>query len=52
MKSDLFDGRLKKIVIKMVDVSYGGENGFAQAIEPSQDATQREIAGETHFQIF
>jgi peptide chain release factor subunit 1 len=38
MKSDLFDARLKKIVIKMVDVSYGGENGFAQAIELSQDA--------------
>ena len=31
-RSDLFDPRLKKIVIKMVDVSYGGENGFNQAI--------------------
>merc|ERR1712012_683137 len=28
MRSDLFDMRLSKIVIKMVDVSYGGENGF------------------------
>jgi peptide chain release factor subunit 1 len=38
LKSDLFDQRLKKIVVKMVDVSYGGENGFAQAIELSSDA--------------
>ena len=29
-QSDLFDPRLAKIVIKMVDVSYGGENGFNQ----------------------
>ena len=36
-KSDLFDQRLKKIVLKLVDVSYGGENGFAQAIELSTD---------------
>lgn len=38
MRSDLFDPRLQKIVIKMVDVSYGGENGFNQAIELSADA--------------
>lgn len=31
--SDLFDPRLLKVVIKTVDVSYGGENGFNQAIE-------------------
>ncbi len=37
MRSDLFDPRLQKIVIKMVDVSYGGENGFNQAIEYSAD---------------
>jgi peptide chain release factor subunit 1 len=37
MRSDLFDPRLAKIVIKMVDISYGGENGFAQAIEYSAD---------------
>ena len=37
MRSDLFDGRLSKIVVKMVDVSYGGENGFNQAIELSAD---------------
>jgi peptide chain release factor subunit 1 len=37
-QSDLFDGRLQSKVIKIVDVSYGGENGFNQAIE---------LAGET-----
>jgi peptide chain release factor subunit 1 len=37
MRSDLFDQRLSKIVLKMVDVSYGGENGFNQAIELSAD---------------
>jgi len=37
MRSDLFDMRLSKIVIKMVDVSYGGEHGFQQAIEYSAD---------------
>jgi len=36
--SDLFDGRLKEIVIKTVDVSYGGENGFNQAIELASEA--------------
>ena len=30
--SDLLDNRLKDKVIKTVDVSYGGENGFNQAI--------------------
>jgi peptide chain release factor subunit 1 len=34
----LFDQRLAKIVVKMVDVSYGGEQGFNQAIEMSADA--------------
>lgn len=37
-RSDLFDPRLLKIVIKLVDVSYGGDNGFNQAIELSQEA--------------
>ena len=32
-QSDLFDRRLQSKVIKVVDVSYGGENGFNQAIE-------------------
>lgn len=37
-QSDMFDQRLQSKVIKVVDVSYGGENGFNQAIE---------LAGET-----
>ncbi|GAW02499.1 peptide chain release factor eRF aRF subunit 1 [Lentinula edodes] len=32
-QSDMFDPRLGAKVIKVVDVSYGGENGFNQAIE-------------------
>jgi peptide chain release factor subunit 1 len=32
-QSDIFDQRLLVKVIKTVDVSYGGENGFNQAIE-------------------
>lgn len=32
-QSDLFDQRLKPIVIAILDVSYGGENGFNQAID-------------------
>lgn len=36
-QSDLFDGRLQSKVIKVVDVSYGGENGFNQAIELSSE---------------
>lgn len=35
--SDLFDPRLQTKVIKVVDVSYGGENGFNQAIELSSE---------------
>lgn len=31
--SDMFDPRLEVKVLKTVDVSYGGENGFSQAIE-------------------
>eukprot|EP01102_Stenamoeba_stenopodia_P020909 TRINITY_DN82_c0_g1_i1.p1 TRINITY_DN82_c0_g1~~TRINITY_DN82_c0_g1_i1.p1 ORF type:complete len:433 (-),score=123.53 TRINITY_DN82_c0_g1_i1:381-1679(-) len=31
--SDMFDPRLKEKILKIVDVSYGGENGFNQAIE-------------------
>ncbi|GAX21072.1 peptide chain release factor subunit 1 [Fistulifera solaris] len=38
MRSDLFDPRLVKIVVKLVDVSYGGEQGFNQAIELAADA--------------
>jgi len=36
--SELFDQRLKAIVLKIVDVSYGGENGFNQAIELSAES--------------
>lgn len=36
-KSDLLDQRLQSIVVKVVDVAYGGESGFNQAIEFSQD---------------
>lgn len=31
--SGLFDPRLQKVVLQTVDVSYGGEQGFNQAIE-------------------
>ena len=37
-KSDLFDQRLAPIVIKVLNISYGGDMGFNQAIELSQDA--------------
>ncbi|CDR93678.1 peptide chain release factor subunit 1, putative [Babesia bigemina] len=37
MGSDMFDPRLSAKVIKIVDVSYGGENGFQQAIELSAE---------------
>jgi len=33
--SDMFDARLKPKILKIVDVSYGGENGFNQAVELS-----------------
>ncbi|KAJ2777346.1 translation termination factor eRF1 [Coemansia javaensis] len=36
-KSDLFDPRLAAKVVATVDVSYGGENGFNQAINLSQE---------------
>lgn len=35
--SDLFDARLTPIIMKIVDVAYGGENGFNQAVELSAD---------------
>ena len=37
-ESDMFDARLKAILVKIVDVSYGGENGFNQAIELSGES--------------
>jgi len=36
--SDMFDQRLQAIIVKVVDVAYGGESGFNQAIELSQEA--------------
>lgn len=36
-QSDLLDNRLQAKIIKVVDVSYGGENGFNQAIELSAE---------------
>jgi len=36
-QSDMFDQRLQAKIIKTVDVSYGGENGFNQAIELSAE---------------
>jgi len=38
--SDLLDPRLKEKVLKIVDVSYGGDNGFNQAIELSAEVLQ------------
>jgi len=37
-QSDMFDQRLQAKIVKVVDISYGGENGFNQAIELSADA--------------
>lgn len=36
-QSDMFDPRLQTKVLKIVDVSYGGDNGFNQAIELASD---------------
>ena len=36
-KSELFDPRLAEKVVQIVDISYGGENGFNQAIELSAE---------------
>jgi len=36
-KSDLFDKRLKPILLKVVDIGYGGESGLNEAINNSQD---------------
>lgn len=35
--SEMFDQRLHNIILNTVDVSYGGENGFNQAIELSAE---------------
>eukprot|EP00916_Digyalum_oweni_P013917 GHVL01022753.1.p1 GENE.GHVL01022753.1~~GHVL01022753.1.p1 ORF type:complete len:438 (-),score=64.68 GHVL01022753.1:1952-3265(-) len=36
-ESDMMDSRLVAVILKIVDVSYGGENGFNQAIELASD---------------
>uniref|UniRef100_A0A2I2Y8N1 Eukaryotic peptide chain release factor subunit 1 n=1 Tax=Gorilla gorilla gorilla TaxID=9595 RepID=A0A2I2Y8N1_GORGO len=36
-QSDMFDQRLQSKVLKLVDISYGGENGFNQATELSTE---------------
>lgn len=36
--SEMFDKRLVPMIVKIVDVSYGGENGFNQAITMAADA--------------
>jgi len=36
-QSDMFDPRLQAKILNVVDVSYGGENGFNQAIELSAE---------------
>jgi len=38
--TDLLDQRLQAKILKVVDVSYGGENGFNQAIELSAEVLQ------------
>ena len=45
-QSDMFDGRLAAKVLKVVDVSYGGENGFNQAIELASE-TLGNVNGES-----
>ncbi|KAL7673648.1 hypothetical protein ACOME3_008501 [Neoechinorhynchus agilis] len=39
-QSDMFDPRLQSRVIKIVDISYGGDNGFNQAIELASECLQ------------
>lgn len=39
-QSDMFDARMQAKVIKLVDVSYGGENGLNQAIDLSAESLE------------
>jgi len=39
-QSDMFDQRLQAKILKVVDVSYGSENGFNQAIELASECLQ------------
>lgn len=36
-QTDLLDPRLQKAIVKIVDINYGGENGFHQAVTLSAD---------------
>lgn len=36
-ENNTFDTRLKPLVVKILDLSYGGEKGFNQAISMSKD---------------
>lgn len=38
LKSNRFDRRLSKVVVASIDVAYGGDRGFCQAIEQSAEA--------------
>lgn len=38
--TQMFDARLSEKVVSVVDICYGGENGFNQAIELSQDSLE------------
>ncbi|CAD6197655.1 unnamed protein product [Caenorhabditis auriculariae] len=40
-QSDMFDQRLQAKIIKIVDIAYGGENGFNQAIELAADTLSK-----------
>jgi peptide chain release factor subunit 1 len=40
LKSDLFDPRLKPHVIKCIDIAYGGEAGFSEAIHLAAETLQ------------
>tara|TARA_B110000208_G_scaffold51271_1_gene67340 strand:- start:365 stop:1717 length:1353 start_codon:yes stop_codon:yes gene_type:complete len=37
IKSQYFDPRLNKVILSILDISYGGQNGFNQALEMSLD---------------
>jgi peptide chain release factor subunit 1 len=39
-EASFFDIRLKERVVKVIDICYGGENGFTQAIEYSRDVLE------------
>lgn len=54
-----FSQRLQAKVIKLVDVSYGGENGFNQAIELAAESLQnvkfiqeKKLIGKKIFTLF